>query len=57
MQIDLRSAAAMAESAADAKERAADPFATNRPVAANDNDEDDPRWPLIPFPGGWYVTS
>jgi hypothetical protein len=56
MQIDLRSAARTAESAAVAKERAADPLATRRLVAANDNNED-PRWPFFPFPGGWYATS
>lgn len=49
MQSDLSCAERHAASTAEVEEFAAEPLATGRPVAANDNIEDGP-WLLVPFP-------
>ncbi|MET4447540.1 hypothetical protein ABIB75_005841 [Bradyrhizobium sp. GM2.2] len=55
MQSDLRCAGRHAASAVEVEELAAEPLATGRPEAANDNNEDGPSL-LVPFPDGWYAT-
>lgn len=52
MQSDLSCAERHAASTAEVEEFAAEPLATGRPVAANDNIEDGP-WLLVPFPDDW----
>lgn len=48
MQSDLRCAGRHAASAVEVEEFAAEPLATGRPEAANDNNEDGPSL-LVPF--------
>jgi hypothetical protein len=54
MQIDFELAADTAKVDAEAKDQQTDPGAENEMVVAgNDNGL---RWPLIPFPEGWYAS-
>jgi hypothetical protein len=55
MQSDLLCAERNAASAAEVEEFAAEPLATGRPAAANDNNKEGP-WLLVPFPDDWYAT-
>jgi len=55
MQSNLLCAERNAANAAEVEEFAAEPLATGRSVATNDNNEDGP-WLLVPFPADWYAT-